>query len=356
MTPRTHERRPTGRRLLPMLATPGTALPRPDEDWGFEFKWDGVRALVFFEQGHVTLRSRNDADITVTYPELHGLGEALARALGDRALGDGALGDGAAAVLDGEIVALGVDGRPDFGALQQRMHVVDPARAARLSEEVPVTLFLFDVLVLHGRPVLDLPYGERRLALDDLELDDPHWRTTPWFRGGGADVLAVARERTLEGVLAKRLASPYRPGQRTREWIKIKLFSTQEVVVGGWSPGQGRRSERIGALLLGVPHQGELHYAGKVGTGFSDTALRQLLETLAARRTPTSPFAPARPGVPAVPAPVAATARWARPELVGEVAYSGWTSDGRLRHPSWRGLRPDKRPADVVREPEAPPP
>jgi bifunctional non-homologous end joining protein LigD len=352
-----------------MLATAGAALPRPDDDWGFEFKWDGIRALVFFEAGRVTLRSRNDADMTVSYPELAGLADDVAEALGhvaatvsDRGVGAipepraAAADRGADTVLDGEIVALGADGRPDFGALQQRMHVVDPTRAARLSHEVPVTLLLFDVLVLQGRPVLELPYRERRVALDELALDGPHWRTTPWFRGGGADVLDVARQRMLEGVLAKRLTSPYRPGQRTREWIKVKLFSTQEVVVGGWSPGQGRRSERIGALLIGVPHDGELRYVGKVGTGFSDTVLRRLLEALEARRTPTSPFALERPSVPGVPAPVAATARWARPELVGEVAYSGWTSDGRLRHPSWRGLRPDKRPADVVREREAPPP
>ncbi len=167
---------------------------------------------------------------------------------------------------------------------------------------------------------------------------------TPWFQGGGRDVLAASEENGLEGVVAKRLDSPYRPGLRSPDWRKIKNFRTQSVVVGGWRPGQGRRTGTIGSLLVGVPDdEGRLIYVGHVGTGFSDQDLRDLQRTFTARTTP--------PFDGALPREVTRDAHWVEPDLVGEVAYAVWTADNRLRHPSWRGVRDDLEPDDVVVEP-----
>jgi len=315
--------------VRPMLATAAKTLPTPDEHWAFEFKWDGVRAVIYVDGGRVRILSRNDRDVTVSYPELRGLGEAL----GARP-----------AVLDGEIVAFDDEGRPSFGALQERMHVAEAARARRLAERVPVAYLAFDVLHLDGRATTSLPYEERRELLASLGLAGDHWQTPPWYRGGGAAMLDAARQQRLEGVVAKRLGSAYQPGRRSGDWLKVKHLRTQEVLVVGWTPGQGRRQGRLGALLLGVWRHGELTYAGKVGTGFSDRALDELGEALAPLVRPDTPV----PG----PLPRAQVhgATWVEPRLVGEVAFGEWTRDGRLRHPTWRGLRPDKDPAKVVVE------
>lgn len=316
--------------VRPMLASPATDLPGPDDQWGFEFKWDGVRAVCYVEGGRVRILTRNDRDVTVSYPELRGLGEAL----GSRP-----------AILDGEIVAFGEDGVPSFGALQERMHVADQARARRLSTKTPVAYLVFDVLHLDGRQTTGDTYEDRRRALDGLGLTGPHWQTPGWYRGGGEAVLAAARAQRLEGVVAKRLRSSYQPGRRSGDWVKVKPGRTQEVVVVGWTPGQGRRHGRLGALLLGVPRQGELRYAGKVGTGFTERSLDELAAMLA----------PLERGDPAVsgplPRPQVAGATWVEPRLVGEVTFGEWTREDRLRHPSWRGLRPDKNPDEVVVEP-----
>ncbi len=222
------------------------------------------------------------------------------------------------------------------------MHVADAARARRLSAQTPVAYLVFDVMHLDGRSTISLPYEERRQLLEELRLSGPHWQTPPSFRGGGRAVLEAARAQHLEGVVAKRLRSPYQPGRRSRDWVKVKLARTQEVLVVGWTPGQGRRRDRIGALLMGVPRQGALHYAGKVGTGFTDHVLDELRALL-------EPLERAEPAV-AGPLPRAqvAGAVWVEPALVGEVSFGEWTRDGRLRHPVWRGLRPDKQPEDVV--------
>jgi bifunctional non-homologous end joining protein LigD len=213
-----------------------------------------------------------------------------------------------------------------------------------LSGQTPVAYLVFDVLHLDGRSTLALPYEERRDLLEGLALSGPHWQTPPWFRGDGDSVLQAARDQRLEGVVAKRLTSTYQPGRRSAEWVKVKPGRMQEVLVVGWTPGQGRRQGRPGALLLGVPRQGELRYAGKVGTGFTDRMLDELGEMLA----------PLRRSDPAVtgtlPRAQVAGATWVEPTLVGEVVFSEWTRDGRLRQPSWRGLRPDKEPEDVVVE------
>jgi bifunctional non-homologous end joining protein LigD len=189
-----------------------------------------------------------------------------------------------------------------------------------------------------------LPYRERRRLLESLELRGPHWDTPPYAAGGGPEALAESRRRRLEGVLAKRLASIYQPGRRSKHWIKVKHELVQEAVIGGWRPGKGQRAETIGSLLLGIPGPRGLDYVGKVGTGFTREMLDDLLATLRALQRKTSPFADN------LPAREAKGAHWVTPELVGEVAFTEWTRDGRLRHPTWRGLRPDKSPAEVVRE------
>jgi bifunctional non-homologous end joining protein LigD len=224
------------------------------------------------------------------------------------------------------------------------MHVGDAQRARRLADAEPVTFMVFDLLRLEGRSTLTLPYTDRRSLLEGLELDAPRWKTPPHWTENGASVLQAARDQRLEGILAKQLHSAYYPGRRFNGWLKVKNLRTQEVVIGGWQPGEGRREGMIGALLLGLPDGDRLQYAGKVGTGFTERALTELAELLEPLVQNTEPFAEP------LPRKDSAHARWVRPEVVGEVRFSEWTRDGRLRHPAWRGLRPDKSASDVVRE------
>jgi bifunctional non-homologous end joining protein LigD len=312
--------------FLPMLASPGE-LPAQDGLWGYEFKWDGVRALAYVDGGRVTLRSRKGEDITVRYPEVAALPPSVL---------------GRDVVVDGEIVAMDEQGRPDFGALQNRMHRTG-REVAGMAAAKPVTYLVFDLLADEDGALLDRPYAERRERLDALAPAGRRWVLTPWFPGGGAEVLAASLENGLEGVVAKRLDSTYRPGARAAEWIKVKNFRTQSVVIGGWRPGKGRRAGGVGSLLFGVPDDdGRLIYAGHVGTGFTDQHLRELKELFTPRAT--SPFDGD------LPREVTKDAQWVEPTLVGEVAYTQWTAEDKLRHPSWRGLREDLDPEDVVLE------
>lgn len=310
--------------IRPMLASPGRLPPGPG--WAFEFKWDGVRAVTYARGGRVRAMTRNDLEVSGTYPEVR----ALSALLGDHD-----------AVLDGEIVALGERKQPDFGRLQTRMHVARPG--GDLLARVPVVYYVFDLLHLDGRSLLGAPYAERRQELVALGLGGrPEVRVPPSFgEVHGEDVLAVAEDYGLEGVVAKRVTSRYEPGRRSAAWVKVPLVRTQEVLIGGWRPGDGRRAGTIGSLLLGVRCDDGVHYVGKVGTGFTHSALLALEERLRPLERAESPF------VDAVPADHARRAHWVRPELVGEVEYRAWTTDGRLRHSSWRGLRPDKDPDDV---------
>jgi bifunctional non-homologous end joining protein LigD len=316
--------------LRPMLATLGS-LPNAEDDdqYAYEMKWDGVRAVTYLQHAEVRVMTRNDRDVTVTYPEL---GE-VARALATHD-----------AILDGEIVAL-EDGRPSFGLLQQRMHVVKPAQVRTLMAKVPVVYFLFDVLWLDGTDLTGLPYDQRRAKLESLGIDRRSVQVPPAFQGNGPDALRVSRETGLEGVIAKLRRSRYEPGRRSQSWIKVKNLLTQEVVIGGWRPGEGRRHGGIGSLLLGIPDEdGNLVYAGHVGTGFTQATLDDLAARLNRLARKTSPFSAPLPRADA------RDAHWVTPNLVGEVVFGQWTKDGRMRQPSWRGLRPDKAPSDVVRE------
>lgn len=313
------------RPVAPMLAVAGRVPAGP---WAYEFKWDGVRAIVEPSGGRTRLTSRNLRDITDSYPEI--------------AEANGGLGS-LRAVLDGEIVALDERGAPSFARLQHRMHVARPSSALVVS--VPVHLYLFDVLELDGRPLIGEPYTRRRELLDQLGLGGGLVQTPPSFpadRTTPADMLAAARDSGLEGVVAKRLTSTYRPGQRSQDWIKTALERTAEVIVCGWKPGAGRRLDMIGSLMLSAyDEQGRLVYVGSVGTGFTEAALRELATVLAPLARDTPPL-----DVPA-PRDHSRDARWVAPVLVAEVVYRTLTPDGRLRHPSWRGIRPDKAPDEV---------
>ena len=319
-------REPMPQGIVPMLARPGT-LPADEERWSYEIKWDGVRAIAYCEPGEIRLESRNLRDITRTYPELR----PLARALGSRS-----------AVLDGEIVAFGDDGRPSFSRLQERMHVDSDNAARRRAQRTPVTLMIFDLLYLEGRSLMGLSYDERRARLEELALAGVAWQTPARHVGEGEALLAATAEQGLEGLVAKRRDCPYEPGRRSPAWIKVKNTRRQELVIGGWMPGEGRRAERIGALLVGhYDPDGRLVYAGRVGTGFTEKALDELAGRLAPLRRPKSPFSSAR---------VPREALFVAPELVAEVEFTEWTPDGQLRHPTYRGLRDDRAAREVARE------
>lgn len=316
--------------LLPMKAVSGP-LPEGDDDrWAYEIKWDGMRILSFVDaNGSVRLRSSNGIDSTNRYPELAALGDALR---------------GHAAVLDGEVVAFDDEGRPSFGRLQGRMHLSSAAEVARRGADVPISYVVFDLLRLDGNDVFPLSYLERRRLLSALLPDGGCWQVPAHHVGEGALLLAAARERRLEGVMAKRIDSPYLPGKRSPTWRKIKVRKRQEFVVGGWQPGEGNRSGHLGSLLVGYHEHGALRFAGRVGTGFSVRELERLGRLLEERAIADSPFDPPPPRL------VARSARWVRPELVAEVEFGEWTGDGILRHPAYLGLRDDKPASDVVRE------
>lgn len=308
-------------------------LPTCPEEWAFEIKWDGMRAIATIVDGAVTFTSSNLIDVTASFPEL----AAIADALGGRD-----------AVLDGEVVAFDDEGRPSFSAVQHRMHQQDPRLAAQRASEVPVVYIAFDLLWFDGLDAMSVPYTHRRRLLTDLLDDGPHWQVPGYVVGKGEQLLEATRERDLEGVVAKRLDSTYQPGRRSRTWRKIKIRHRQELVVGGWTRGEGGRSGHLGALMVGYfvePRTGSpLRWAGNVGSGFSQRDLDLLEPRLEDLATVDCPFDPVPSGR------FATGARYVRPELVVEVAFSEWTPDGRLRHPSYLGLRSDKQPKDVVRE------
>lgn len=324
---------PAGSELRPMLATsatPGIAR-RAASRWALpwvEGKWDGIRAVGVWDGSRLRLFARSGNDITHRYPELTDL--------------DAGLGS-TPAVVDGELVALEPDGRPSFPLLQNRMNLERPGEIAREARRIPVRYYLFDVLSHGGEDVTALPLAERRSILESIAAGAiAPILVPPVFDDVDAALDASERLR-LEGVVVKDPSSRYVRGGRSESWLKVKHTRTQEVVIAGIRPGKGGRSDSFGSLLLGIPGEDGLVYAGRVGSGFTDKALSSLLRVLTPLRIDENPLV----GVPALDA---RDALWVRPELVGEVEYGEFTPGGILRHPRWRGLRPDKSPAEVVRE------
>jgi bifunctional non-homologous end joining protein LigD len=302
-----------------MLATPG-ALPEGPE-WLFEVKWDGMRVLADVSDGHVRLSSRSERDVTANFPELAELTKLAPDVL-----------------LDGEVVLL-EDGVPSFAALADRMH--GPV-APRVAQARPVTFVVFDVLRLYCVPLLDRPLDERRGTLERLDLAAVSVLSLSPAYTAGAALLEATRQRGMEGVVAKRRDSVYRPGRRSPSWRKVTHRSTQACLVGGWRPERSSAG-RIGSLLLGVPSGEGLRYAGRVGSGLAGELVQRILRE---RLVPaaTSPFAGS------LPRAETAGARWCEPFTVVEVSHTGWTDAGRLRQPVFRGVCDFLDPEHVQRE------
>lgn len=300
--------------ISPMLATAGP-LPR-GPGWAFEFAWDGARALAEAQRDRVRLIG-GQPGLMPHFPELDVLRQVARRRR---------------VVLDGTVVALDAFGRPNPARLQRRMAVQQPSAA--MLRRLPVAYYVFDLLRLGNRSTIELPYQQRRAMLEELGLPGGSVALAPSFTDtDGQAVLDTAAQYGLHGVVAKRARSRYQPGRRSRSWVETALRRTQEVVVGGWL----RRSRGdLGAVLIGVPTERGLHYVGRVGTGFSDAARRELARRFAQVERETSPFMSQVPD-----------ARWLAPELLGEVAYRRWTPEGRLDRPVWQDLRPGRHPAAV---------
>jgi bifunctional non-homologous end joining protein LigD len=333
-----------------MLAKSTDRMPAGGE-WAFEIKWDGVRAFAVLAGGRTRIVARRGEDITPRYPEIANLAEDLG---------------GRDAVFDGEIVAF-EDGRPSFQRLQKRMGLTSKLMIQRRVQEVPVCFVAFDLLSLDGEPLVNEPYERRRELLLGLGIDLPHWTVPKHHIGDGAALLDATRRQGLEGIVAKRIDSPYVPGKRTGDWLKIRNRHRQEFVIGGWMPGEGLRAGRVGSLLLGywdatpaearkLGRDQRLVYCGGVGTGFTQEILGNLTDLLAPLRRETPPFELGED--PTLKYKARARTRgggpvWVEPEWVCEVEFSEWTHEGTLRQPSFKGLRDDKDPRDVIREPSA---
>ena len=319
-------------RYSPMLAE-GGHKPFDDPKWRFEPKFDGVRTLVYVEGEEVRLVSRTDRDQSAQYPELLNVWQWIT---------------GTTAVLDGEIVAIDEQGRTSFERLQSRINLQAKGDIERMRRQIPVDLAVFDVLYLDGEELIDLPVEERRERLEKiLVIDSPaRMQVTYYADGEGKKFTAAAKDLGFEGVVAKRLGSRYHPGKRTGEWRKIKLLNTQDCVILGWTPGEGRRTDVFGALLVGAFIDGALTWIGQVGTGFTDRMLTDLMDRL-------KPLLRKDPPIDEPELRKIRGARFVEPKLVCEVEYLQMTSAGKLRAPSYKGLRPDKEPEDCVLEPPA---
>ncbi|MDX6436291.1 MAG: bifunctional non-ous end joining protein LigD [Gaiellaceae bacterium] len=302
-----------------MLATLAQDVPR-GAGWTFEVKWDGYRAVATESGGDVTLTSRNGNDLTARFPTV---AKEIPKAVKTPDV-----------VLDGEVCALDEAGRSSFSAMQQR------------KAGTPIVYYVFDVLEIEGKPVVDLPLVERRKLLEQLlDRRNKTVRLSETFDDGEA-LLAAAKQQQLEGIVAKRVDSRYLPGKRTRDWLKIKTHSEQEFVVVGYTKGTGRRASSFGSLVLGYYAGGELVYAGNVGTGFGGKEIEKLLDLLRPLKRDRPPFRE----VPKMPKVRKGDVIWVEPKLVAQVEFVEWTHDGRLRAPAYKGLREDKGAEEVRRE------
>jgi len=305
--------------MRPMLATRGTHVPTGDE-WQHEVKWDGMRVLADVRGGATRLFSRNENDATVSFPELAALPA------------DDAL-------LDAEVVVF-ADGAPSFGALAERMHVSRVDRARHLAERIPVTLLVFDVLRLGDRDLMDQPLGARREILEGLDLNDDRWQTPPVYADGRM-LFDATYEQGLEGIVSKRLSSRYRPGLRSKDWLKFAHRRRESYVVGGWRPETDSR-DRLGAVLVGQPSADGLLYRGRVGSGIAGRKAAVLREVLAGLTRDSTPFADEVPRLDAV------GVTWVEPLLVVDVESLGPSAQGRIRQPSYVGTRSDLTPEDLT--------
>lgn len=319
--------------LDPMLATLASD-PFDDPAWGFEPKWDGIRALAVCDHQSTRLVSRNRHDITGGYPDLEALHDRLV-----------ALD----AVVDGEIVAF-EDGRPSFQKLQQRMHVRDETRTERLAARIPVVFMAFDLLYLDGRDLTGEPLTERRRLLEEAVVPDDRVQVSPLVEEAGSALYDAVEQQGLEGIVAKRLASAYEPGKRSQSWRKIKVVFDADVVIVGWTEGEGRRAGSLGSLVMALYDDGDLRYVGNVGTGFNRDSLADALARLEALPATDPPF-----GSDVIRSrPELRRAHWVAPELVAAVEHRQLTDAGRLRAPSFKGFREDKDPAECSFDQVAP--
>jgi bifunctional non-homologous end joining protein LigD len=307
--------------MRPMLASRGDSVPT-GPGWIHEVKWDGMRVLAEVTDGSLRLWSRNENDVTVSFPELLDVGVLAAHDV----------------LVDGEVVAMAA-GLPTFGALADRMHVASPARARALARTNPVTLLVFDLLRLDGRDLTAEPWSVRRRELEALGIGSDHWQVPPTY-DDGVMLLEATRQQGLEGVVSKKRSSRYHVDRRTKEWLKFPIRSASSYVVGGWRRETGSGS-RLGALLVGRPTPEGLSYRGRVGSGIAGRTGQQLIEVLDPLRADASPFCDEVPRVDAT------GTTWVRPEVVVEVATLGVTPGGRLRQPSYQGVRRDLAPSDL---------
>lgn len=302
-----------------------------DDNWVFEPKWDGIRAVATCVD-ETMLVSRNLRDITAGYPDLAGIHRQLVCL---------------EAMLDGEIVAMS-EGRPSFEKLQGRMNLQNPRDIERASKRIPVIFVAFDLLYLDGRWIMELPWAERREMLEELVIPTSFLQVSPAVAGEGSALFEAAKEQRLEGIVAKRKTCPYRPGKRTREWLKVKTIYEADVVIGGWSPGEGSRAGRFGSLLVGAYEGDELRFLGAVGTGFTDKKLDEVLGQMKSLETGANPFSTdPRDGKERWGKPIK-DPHWIEPKLVAAVEFRELTSAGRLRAPSFKGIRNDKDASDCV--------
>ena len=307
--------------------------PFDDDKWIFEPKWDGVRTLAFCDIDKTLLMSRNKNDVTATYPEFARLHDRLVCI---------------DAVVDGEIVAMS-KGRPSFERLQSRINLQNPRDIERVAKQIPVTFIAFDLLYLDGRSLLKLPIEERKELLDELVVVDDNVLVSTYVQGQGKALYDAACEQKLEGVVAKRLGCPYRPGRKGREWLKIKTTHEAELVIGGWSRGEGSRSKSFGALLVGAYDEEGLRFVGAVGTGFSEKTIEMIVPMLKERQIEEMPFVidPRKTPTGSFGKPIREP-QWIAPELVAKVEFRELTSTGKLRAPSFKGLDPSKLPEECT--------